>query len=153
MPYLSRPPPGAGRETRLTKTAVYVGQIADDIGVSFTKGPDPGASRYHVSFAYSHGFIYAMGGLFQRIMNGAPTQKIVDTIERAARDGRVVSPWEMVAPLPRPLTHHASIADNNAIYVIGGGITVAALPEIVRAGARDYFHVFFACQILHFILW
>lgn len=31
-----------------SKTSVYVGQIADDGGVSFTKGPDLGASRYHV---------------------------------------------------------------------------------------------------------
>lgn len=116
-----------------SKTSVYVGQIADDGGVSFTKGPDLGASRYHVSLAYSQGFIYAMGGLFQSVVGGMPTQKVVDTIERAAFDGKTVSPWEMVAPLPVPLTHHASIVYKNAIYVIGGGTNAAALPDILRA--------------------
>jgi hypothetical protein len=62
---------------------------------------------------------------------------------RGGHGEKVVSPWELAAPLHGPLTHHVSIVDNNAIYVIGGGITVAALLEIVRAGARDYFHVFF----------
>ena len=116
-----------------SKTSVYVGQIADDGGVSFTKGPDLGASRYHVSLAYSQGFIYAMGGLFQSVSGGMPTQKVVDTIERAAFDGKTVSPWEMVAPLPAALTHHASIVYKDAIYVIGGGTDVAALPDIRRA--------------------
>ncbi|MEP7126975.1 MAG: hypothetical protein ABJE95_38945 [Byssovorax sp.] len=116
-----------------SKTSVYVGQIADDGGVSFTKGPDLAASRYHVSLAYSQGFIYAMGGLFQSVSGGMPTQKIVDTIERAAFDGKTVSAWEMVAPLPVALTHHASIVYKDAIYVIGGGSDVAALPDILRA--------------------
>jgi hypothetical protein len=116
-----------------SKTSVYVGQIADDGGVTFTKGPDLAASRYHVSLAYSQGFIYAMGGLFQEIVGGMPTQKIVDTIERAAFDGKVVSPWEMVAPLPVALTHHASIVYKDAIYVVGGGSNVAASPDILRA--------------------
>jgi hypothetical protein len=116
-----------------SKTSVYVGQIADDGGVSFTKGPDLGASRYHVSLAYSQGYIYAMGGLFQSVVGGMPTQKVVDTIERAAFDGKTVSPWEMVAPLPVALTHHASIVYKNAIYVIGGGSDAAASPDILRA--------------------
>ena len=116
-----------------SKTSVYIGQIADDGGVSFTKGPDLGASRYHVSLAYSQGFIYAMGGLFQSVVGGMPTQKVVDTIERAAFDGKVVSPWEMVAPLPVALTHHASIVYKDAIYVIGGGSSATALPDILRA--------------------
>ena len=116
-----------------SKTSVYIGQIADDGGVSFTKGPDLGASRYHVSLAYSQGFVYAMGGLFQSVVGGMPTQKVVDTIERAAFDGKTVSPWEMVAPLPVPLTHHASIVYKDAIYVIGGGSAAAALPDILRA--------------------
>ena len=116
-----------------SRTSVYIGQITDDGGVSFTKGPDLGASRYHLSLAYSQGFIYAMGGLFQSVVGGMPTQKVVDTIERAAFDGKVVSPWETVAPLPVALTHHASLTYMNAIYVIGGGSTAAALPDILRA--------------------
>ncbi len=120
-----------------SKTSVYVGQIADDGSVSFTKGPDLGASRYHVSLAYSRGYLYAMGGLYQAVVGGAPTQKVVDTIERAAFDGKTVSPWETVAPLPVALTHHASIVYKDAIYVIGGGSTGAALPDIVRATVSD----------------
>ncbi len=116
-----------------SKTSVYVGQIADDGGLTFTKGPDLGASRYHVSLAYSQGFVYAMGGLSQTVVGGMPTQKILDVIERAAFDGKTVSPWEMVAPLPVALTHHASIVYKNAIYVIGGGSDVAASPAILRA--------------------
>ncbi len=120
-----------------SKTSVYVGQIADDGSVSFTKGPDLGASRYHVSLAYSRGYLYAMGGLYQAVVGGMPTQKVVDTIERAAFDGKTVSPWETVAPLPVALTHHASLVYKDAIYVIGGGSDAAALPDIVRATVSD----------------
>ena len=151
MPHLSWPPPGAGPETRLTcPTGSHPGALDCEADLTdWTAGPKLAHKRdHHVTFVAT-----TPAGSFLYVVGGAGAGGTVKQIERAAFDGKVVSPWERVAPLPGPLTHHASIVYNNAIYVIGGGVTVAALPDIVRVGARNYFHVFFSCQISHFILW
>lgn len=127
---------GLGTDSNST-TATYVGKIGDDGGVTITPGPEMGASRYHVSLVYAKGFVFAIGGLFQSVSGGVPTQDIVDTIERAAFDGTTLSAFEMMPPLPVKLTHHATVVHDGAIYVIGGGSDVDALPDILRATVSD----------------
>jgi hypothetical protein len=77
--------------------------------------------------------MFAIGGL-EQIVNGTVTQKIEDVIERASFDGTTLGPWTTISPLPMPLTHHAAVVYQNAIYVIGGGSSgAAATTAILRA--------------------
>lgn len=118
-------------------TTTYVGKIADDGSVTLTPGPDLGASRYHVSLVYVKGFVFALGGLFQQVTGGNVKQDVVDTIERASFDGTTLSAFTTLTPLPTKLTHHATLAHDGAIYVIGGGSGLAAMPDILRATVSD----------------
>ncbi|MFO0758537.1 MAG: hypothetical protein U0359_18740 [Byssovorax sp.] len=127
---------GLGADSN-SSAATYVGQVGDDGKITLTPGPDLGASRYHVSLAYVKGFVFALGGLFQQVNGGMVKQEIVDTIERATFDGTTLSAFTMMPPLPVKLTHHATLVHNDAIYVIGGGSDVAALPDIRRATVSD----------------
>lgn len=120
-----------------SSTATYVGKVGDDGGVTLTKGPDLGASRYHVSLVYVKGFVFALGGLFQQVNGGNVKQDVVDTVERASFDGDTLSAFTMMPPLPTKLTHHATFTHDGAIYLLGGGSGVEAVPDILRATVSD----------------
>ncbi|MEO7328274.1 MAG: hypothetical protein ABI193_06835 [Minicystis sp.] len=127
---------GLGSDSN-SSAATYVGKIADDGAVTLTKGPDLGASRYHVSLVYVKGFVFALGGLFQQVTGGNVKQDVVDTVERAGFDGTTLSAFTMMPPLPTKLTHHATFVHDGAIYVLGGGSNLAAVPDILRASVSD----------------
>ncbi|APR85358.1 Hypothetical protein A7982_10707 [Minicystis rosea] len=127
---------GLGGDSNSTG-ATYVGKIGDDGSVTLTPGPDLASSRYHVSIAYAKGYVFALGGLFQDVSGGTPTQEVLDVVERAAFDGTTLSPWETITKLPVKLTHHATIVHDGAIYIIGGGSDVAARTDILRATVSD----------------
>lgn len=128
---------GGGLTVSSNSTAsTYVGKIGDDGHVTITQGPDMASSRYHVSFAYAKGFVFALGGLYQKVNGTAVTQEVLDVIERASFDGTTLGAWETLAPLPAKLTHHATIVRDGALYVIGGG-DMTALPDIRRATVGD----------------
>lgn len=115
----------------------YVGSVDDAGNVSVSEGPDLNASRYHVALACARGFVFAIGGLDQDVSSGTPKQTIVDVIERASFDGKTLSAWETIAPLPEALTHHTTVVHNDAIYVIGGGSGVTAHTTIYRADVAE----------------
>lgn len=128
---------GGGLTSNSNSTAsTYVGNVGDDGHVTITQGPDMASSRYHVSLAYAKGFVFALGGLYQKVSGTTATQEVLDVVERAPFDGTTLGAWETLAPLPAKLTHHATIAHDGAIYVIGGG-DKTALPDIRRATVAD----------------
>lgn len=129
---------GGGLTSDSNSTAsTYVGKVGDDGNVTITQGPDMGSSRYHVSLAHAKGHVFALGGLFQQVSGGTPTQEVLDVVERAAFDGTTLSAWETIAPLPVKLTHHATVVYEGSLYVIGGGSGQPASTDILRATISD----------------
>lgn len=114
-------------------TATFVGHVEDDGSVKLTAGPDLATSRYHVTATYVNGFVFAIGGLNQDVTGGTPKQVVEDVIERATFDGTTLGAWSTVAPLPMPSTHHAALAFDGALWVIGGGSGATAKTTILRA--------------------
>ncbi|HVY44478.1 MAG TPA: hypothetical protein VHB21_01315, partial [Minicystis sp.] len=112
----------------------FVGLVADDGSVAFTKGPSLAADRYHVSLSEDRGYVYAIGGLRQAFVSGQYQQSVSDAVERAPFDGKKLGAWEALAPLPHALTHQAAVVRDHAIYLVGGLSTgLDALPDILRA--------------------
>lgn len=114
-------------------TNTFVGHIEDDGTVTFTSGPELATSRYHVTVTYVNGFVFAIGGLFQDVSSGSPEQTVEDVVERATFDGTTIGPWTALAPLPIASTHHAAVAHDGAIWIIGGGSGASARKSILRA--------------------
>lgn len=118
-------------------TDTFVGGVLDDGRLELRSGPPLAHSRYHTAVVAVKGFVFALGGLQQSVSTGAPTQAVLDSVERAPFDGTTLGPWTEAARLPTPLTHHAALAHGDAIYVIGGGSSAAARTEILRAEVSD----------------
>ncbi len=123
---------GLGEDGNST-TATYQGSVSDDGTLSFEPGPPLGESRYHVGAAYAQGHVFAIGGLFQDVSSGMPSQMVHSVVERASFQGGELGPWETVTPLPSALTHMAVAATGDAIYVVGGGSLQPASSEVLRA--------------------
>jgi hypothetical protein len=125
---------GGGLDATGSSTGeTWVGHVEDDGTLTITDGPSMAVSRYHVALVESGGFVYALGGLHQEIVMGAPSQTVEPTIERATFDGTTLGAFTEIAPLPAPTTHHAAVAHDGAIYVIGGGGGLNATTDILRA--------------------
>lgn len=125
-----------GQAASITDT--ILGSIADDGAVSFTAGPPLLSSRYHLTLSADRGFVYAVGGLEQTYVNGMTSQKFSNAVERASWDGATLSDFTALAPLPDPLTHHAAVVRDHAIYLIGGiAGSSAARATILRAAVDD----------------
>lgn len=118
-------------------TSTFVGHVEDDGTVTFTSGPELATSRYHVSASYVKGFVFAIGGLFQDVSSGSPMQTVEDVVERASFDGTTLGAWTTLAPLPMATTHHAAVAHDGAIWLIGGGSGASARKTILRATVGD----------------
>jgi hypothetical protein len=119
-------------------TDSVLGVIGDDGAITFTPGPSLLASRYHLTLSADRGFVYAVGGLEQTYVNGSPSQKFSDAVERAPFDGKTLGDFTALAPLSAPLTHHTSVVHNHAIYLIGGiSGGPAGRTEILRSAVDE----------------
>jgi hypothetical protein len=112
--------------------ATWVVHVDDDGGLTVTDGPAMATTRYHVGLAMAQGFVYATGGLNQ-VYADTVSQEVLTSVERAPFDGTTLGEWEAVGDLPVPTTHHAIVAYDDALYVIGGGDGVSARTTILRA--------------------
>lgn len=111
----------------------YVGRVGDDGSLTVTPGGDLASSRYHVTVTAVAGFVFAIGGMRQDVSGTEPVQEVMAAVERASFDGTTLGPWEELAPLETPVTHHAAVAHGGAIYLIGGGAGLQARTDILRA--------------------
>jgi Kelch motif protein len=117
-------------------TDTFVGNVQDDGSLSLSPGAPLAHSRYHVALAASKGFVFAIGGLFQDA--GPPVSQMVEaSIERASFDGTTLGAWQDIDPLPAPRTHHALVAYDGALYVIGGGSGQPASTDVLRSVVAD----------------
>ncbi len=110
-----------------------VGTLSDDGVLSWAEGPELNSDRYHVAIAVSGDFLYAIGGMHQ----SGNSQTVLDTVERASFDGETLGNFEAMAPLPEARTHHALVAHDGALYLIGGGSNAAASTEIWRSAVAS----------------
>ncbi|NUP08916.1 MAG: hypothetical protein HOW73_22945 [Polyangiaceae bacterium] len=118
-------------------TTTYVGSVNDDGSLAIAESEPLGVSRYHLTATAVGGYVFAIGGMSQDVSGPAPVQEVMPTIERASFDGTTLGAWEELEPLAGPLTHHAAVAHDGAIYLIGGGEGLPAKTDIVRATVGD----------------
>lgn len=113
-----------------------IGQIEDDGSLTTHPGTTLAESRYHTATVALNGYVFALGGLQQQVTGAGVTQTVLDSIERASFDGVTLGLWETVGHLPGRRTHHAAVAHDGAIYVIGGG-TSTGTTDILRAEVSE----------------
>lgn len=129
---------GGGLLTSGDSTAeTWVGAVGDDGHLTFTAGAPLTTDRYHVAMIAAKGFVFALGGLQQKIVGGSPMQTVLDVVERASFDGKVLGDFAAIGTLPGKLTHHTVFYHNDALYVLGGGSGATATTDVVRATLSD----------------
>lgn len=104
-----------GRDRTLANLPdVYVGQIGDDGTIASWEGVRtlPGG-RFHSAAVVNGRWIYVVGGI--------EDADAIDTILRAELlDDGSLGPWETAGKLPAPRSHHAAVAHDGSLYVLGG---------------------------------
>lgn len=100
---------------RVTATATDVVRVQPDGSLIATAGPALHVPRFHATTAVVGDFVFVLGGFPDNTVFEA-----TDSIERARWQGGALSAFEEVSPLPEPLTHHASVAYGQGIYLISG---------------------------------
>jgi len=104
-----------GQDSSLAKRAeAWAARIGDDGSLgSWVAVPSLPAPRFHHAATLRAGWIYVTGGLEGRTS--------VDGVFRARldRDG-TVGPWEALAPMPRPRSHHGAFAHDGALWLVAG---------------------------------
>jgi len=96
---------------------------------SWESMPSMTTSRMHPAATVYGNYIYVSGG--EAVSGGGP----VGSVERASIDPDfVLGTWEAISHMPVPREHHAMVALNNHIYVIGGydGV-LPAVQSIIEA--------------------
>ncbi len=95
-------------------TSTDLGTVQADGAISFEDGPELNAPRFHVALAAAKDHVYVVGG----IQAGGTSQASVERATFTEEGG--VGSWELDTPLPEPRSHHALVAHDNALYVVGG---------------------------------
>jgi hypothetical protein len=90
-----------------------LGTVQADGSISFEDGPPLSSPRFHVALATASDHVYVVGG----IQADGTSQA---SVERATFTQAGLGSWELDTPLPEPRSHHALVAHDGALYVIGG---------------------------------
>lgn len=123
-----------GTEKGKSSTKVSLGIVDSQGDISWSAGPVLSVPRFHGTAAVVGNFVYVFGGF--------PDNAVfvgTDVIERAEFTETGLGPWSVVAKLPVPYTHQATLAFGKHIYLVSGTQTngPTGVPDILRATASD----------------